>query len=93
MVGESDAAPFVRAVTLGCIEDLGIKDANNMGAAMAPAAAKTISRYLADTRTKPEDYDMILTGDLGQVGSALLEQLLEQEKIHLQGGGIRTAAC
>lgn len=85
MVGESDAAPFVRAVTLGCIEDLGIKDANNMGAAMAPAAAKTISRYLADTRTKPEDYDMILTGDLGQVGSALLEQLLEQEKIHLQG--------
>ena len=75
----------MRAVTIGCIEDLGIKDANNMGAAMAPAAAKTISRYLADTRTRPEDYDMILTGDLGQVGSALLEQLLEKEKIHLQG--------
>ena len=52
MVGESDAAPFVRAVTLGCIEDLGIKDANNMGAAMAPAAAKTISRYLA---VRPKD--------------------------------------
>lgn len=85
VVGESGAAPYIRAVTIGCIEDLGIKDANNMGAAMAPAAAKTIIRYLTDTHTRPEDYDMILTGDLGQVGSALLEQLLEQEKIQLKG--------
>lgn len=62
-----------------------------MGAAMAPAAAKTISRYLADTRTRPEDYDMILTGDLGQVGSALLEQLWSRRKFICKGS-TRTAA-
>ena len=85
LVRRDGHGPRITGCTVGTVTDLGIKDANNMGAAMAPAAAKTISRYLADTRTKPEDYDMILTGDLGQVGSALLEQLLEQEKIHLQG--------
>ncbi|MBQ2791821.1 MAG: stage V sporulation protein AD [Oscillospiraceae bacterium] len=85
LVGRSETAPFVRAVTVGTIEDLGICDANNMGAAMAPAAAATIGRFLTDTGTRPEDYDMILTGDLGQVGSALLAQLLEKEKIDLAG--------
>lgn len=83
VVGQSAAAPYIKAVNIGCIEDLGIKDANNMGAAMAPAAAKTIARFLQDTHTRPEDYDMILTGDLGQIGSALLLQLLGQEKIDI----------
>ena len=85
VVDRSQRAPYVRAVTVGTIEDLGICDTNNMGAAMAPAAAATIRRFLADTNTCPEDYDMILTGDLGQVGSALLAQLLEKERVDLAG--------
>ncbi len=72
-------APQIAAVTFGKIVDLGIKDANNMGAAMAPAAADTIAAFLKDTGTKPTDYDLILTGDLGAVGSALLAELLEKD--------------
>jgi stage V sporulation protein AD len=59
--------------------DLGIKDANNMGAAMAPAAASTIGEFLNDTHTSPTDYDLILTGDLGKVGAELLIDLLKKD--------------
>lgn len=62
---------------------MGIKDANNMGAAMAPAAAQTILDFLSDTNTKPADYDLIVTGDLGHVGSELLLQLMEQEGVDI----------
>lgn len=72
--------PRIAAVTFGKIVDLGIKDANNMGAAMAPAAADTIAAFLEDTNTKPTDYDLILTGDLGTVGTALLAELLEKDR-------------
>lgn len=68
--------PYVQSVMIGRIRDLGVTDANNMGAAMAPAAACTIIDFLRDTGTSPEDYDLILTGDLGLVGSQLLEELL-----------------
>ena len=68
----------INAVTVGRINDLKVKDAANMGAAMAPAAADTISRFLKDTNTKPTDYDLILTGDLGRVGSELLIKLLNR---------------
>lgn len=67
------------AVHIGTVTDLGIKDANNMGAAMAPAAARTISQMLDDTDTCPDDYDMILTGDLGYTGTELLHQLLRKD--------------
>ena len=63
----------------GKIQDLGITDANNMGAAMAPAAADTIHAFLSETKTKPEDYDLILTGDLGFVGTELLLQLMKKD--------------
>lgn len=79
IVGKSDAAPYVRAVQVGEIIDLGVKDANNMGAAMAPAAANTISRFFSDTCTNQDNYDLILTGDLGRVGSDLMRQLLKDE--------------
>lgn len=69
----------IKAVSIGTICDLGIKDANNMGAAMAPAAEKTIFEFLRDTNTKPSDYDLILTGDLGYTGTQLLYQLLQEE--------------
>lgn len=67
------------AVHVGTVTDLGIKDANNMGAAMAPAAARTVSQMLDDTDTCPDDYDMILTGDLGYTGTELLHQLLRKD--------------
>lgn len=69
----------ISAIQIGTVTDLGIKDANNMGAAMAPAAARTISQVLDDTGTSQEDYDLILTGDLGYTGTQLLHQLLRKD--------------
>lgn len=71
--------PHIAAVTIGAVRDLGITDTNNMGAAMAPAAAQTIWEFLNDTDTAPSDYDMILTGDLGSTGSKLLSELIKEE--------------
>ncbi len=76
IVGEGQG-PRINAFTVGRVVDMNITDANNMGAAMAPAAADTISRFLRDTNTRANDYDMILTGDLGAVGSQLLYTLLK----------------
>ena len=75
----SDISPYIDKVHIGTIQDYGILDAANMGAAMAPAARKTISDILKDTNTSPNDYDLILTGDLGFVGSELLKGLLQRE--------------
>lgn len=73
----------IKHATIGKIVDLGIKDANNMGAAMAPAAAKTMVSFLKDTKTHPSEYDMIFTGDLGEVGSNLLKELMLKEGFRL----------
>lgn len=70
--------PFVRAVTIGTITDLGVTDQNNMGAAMAPAAAATIEGFFTDTKMRPEQFDMIVTGDLGAIGSELMLELLKK---------------
>lgn len=77
--------PRITHVHFGTITDLGITDAANMGAAMAPAAAKTIGDFLRDTGTAPQDYDLILTGDLGFVGSELLLELLRRDGLNLAG--------
>ncbi len=71
--------PYIDKVHLGAIVDLGIADMTNMGAAMAPAARKTISEFLRDTGTSPLSYDGIFTGDLGFVGSELLIELMKKE--------------
>ncbi len=84
LLTDQQKPPYVRHVCVGKINDLGISDANNMGAAMAPAAADTIQRYLMETNTRPNDYDVILTGDLGVVGSKLLLELTEQNGYDLQ---------
>lgn len=84
LVARNEEGPKIKYCTVGRITDLGIKDANNMGAAMAPSAAKTLLSFFSDTKTKPDDYDLILTGDLGEVGSSLLRQLLENEGIRLK---------
>ena len=77
--GEGAAGVRIRAVTLGRVQDYQVKDITNMGAAMAPAAAATLLRYLRDTGTPPAAFDCIYTGDLGRVGSGLLAELLEAE--------------
>lgn len=81
IVSESSqkSLPKIKSAHLGTVQDLGIIDSTNMGAAMAPAARKTISDFLRDTNTLPSDYDMILTGDLGLVGSRLLKELILKE--------------
>jgi len=77
--------PGITRVTLGKVVDFGINDANNMGAAMAPAAHDTLRAFFDDTGTLPRDYDLILTGDLGNVGKQLLVDLFADEGIDLGG--------
>lgn len=84
ILGKDGGDIYISSVTFGEIEDLNIKDANNMGAAMAPAAAGTLLNFFKDTETKPEDYDIIFTGDLGYVGTNLLYELLEREGIDIR---------
>ena len=78
LLGKSGDYPYVTHVTTGIVKDYGIKDADNMGAAMAPAAVDTIYKHFVDTGRKPEDYDVIATGDLGSVGKKLTEELLKE---------------
>jgi stage V sporulation protein AD len=77
--------PGVESCTIGTVTDFGVKDANNMGAAMAPAAYATIRAHFDDLGTSPEDYDLIATGDLGQLGKDLLLELAERDGISLGG--------
>ena len=77
--GRERRGVHITAGMIGKVMDRGITDAANMGAAMAPAAKDTIAAFLYESRTTPSDYDMIVTGDLGSVGGALLQQLLAEE--------------
>ncbi len=76
--------PYIRYVTTGKINDMGISDVNNMGAAMAPAAADTILTHFADTGLTPDYYDLIVTGDLGKVGKKICLDLLNMNGIDLE---------
>ena len=67
----------------GSIQDLGVTDQNNMGGAMAPAALKLILDYLQETRTTPENYDLILTGDLGEIGASVVVELAQERGVNL----------
>lgn len=77
----SKYVPEIVSVMPGCLVDWGITDANNMGAAMAPAAADTIERYMKNH--KPDEFDLIVTGDLGREGSAILLDLLKSKNIDI----------
>lgn len=77
--------PFITHVTLGKIIDPGIKDASNMGAAMAPAAMDTLINHFKDTGFKPSDYDLIITGDLGIIGKSIVIDLMKEEGYDLEG--------
>ena len=84
VVSAEGGPPFITGGCIGKIADLGVTDTSNMGAAMAPAAADTILRYLQDTKTNPESYDAIVTGDLGNIGSPLLIDLLLKQGINIK---------
>ena len=84
ILSRSGRGPKITHVTVGRVIDLGVTDANNMGAAMAPAACDTIAAHLRDTGRSPGFYDLIVTGDLGRLGSQLLLELLERRGIVLE---------
>lgn len=75
--------PHITSVTTGKIVDYGIRDSMNMGACMAPAAADVIFQALEDLNQKPDDFDRIITGDLGKVGTEILIKLLKDNKIDI----------
>lgn len=83
IVGQHDKPPFIKAVTVGKINDMGIKDANNMGAAMASAAYDTISTHLKTRNLTINDFDLILTGDLGFVGTEILYELFRKDGVDI----------
>ena len=80
---ESPLPLCIESVTIGSVWDLKQTDANNMGAAMAPAAMQTLKSHLDDLHRIPEDYDLIVTGDLGRVGYDLMKLLCRKEGIEL----------
>ena len=80
---EKGQGPYVTHVICGRIVDKGITDANNMGAAMAPAAYDTLSAFFRDTETGPKDYDLILTGDLGELGHDIVRDFFQRDGVDL----------
>ena len=84
IVASQPKPPYIRAATVGKIQDMGITDLNNMGAAMAGAAYDTITRHFRHMGTHPESYDLIITGDLGQVGSDLLHDLFRRDGVAIE---------
>lgn len=84
VLGNSNSNKQIVNATFGKVTDFGIKDVNNMGAAMAPAAMSTLISHFEDTNTTPDDYDLILTGDLGKLGSEILLDLMENKGYKLK---------
>lgn len=83
ILGDHGRGARITAVTCGKIVDKGIKDPNNMGAAMAPAAYDTLSAHFKATSTGPKDYDLVLTGDLGTLGHQIVIDLFAQDGIDM----------
>ncbi len=92
LVCSSGKGPKITACTVGTVTDLGIKDANNMGAAMAPAAYATIKAHFEDFKTDASHFDLIVTGDLGQHGKEMLLELAKRDGLAL-GGKLTDCGC
>ena len=84
VVAKSGGSVAITAATFGKVVDFGISDVNNMGAAMAPAACDTILTHLKDTGRTPDDYDLIVTGDLGALGSRIVKDLTWEKGVDIQ---------
>ncbi|MCI2059065.1 MAG: stage V sporulation protein AD [Oscillibacter sp.] len=85
ILGRDGPGPYITHATCGKIVDKGIADVNNMGAAMAPAAYSTLSTFFRETGTSPRDYDLILTGDLGELGHAIVLDFFRRDGLDLTG--------
>lgn len=85
LVCRKGSGPKITACTVGTVTDLGIRDANNMGPAMAPSAYATIRAHFDDLKTAPEDFSLIVTGDLGQLGKEMLLELAKRDGVSLGG--------
>lgn len=85
LLSQTGPGPKITACTIGTVVDLGITDANNMGAAMAPAAYETIRTHFEELDMRPEDYDLIVTGDLGQLGKEALLAMARKDGFSLGG--------
>ena len=83
LLSREGEGPRLCAATIGAVADKGITDANNMGAAMAWAAYRSIQAHFADLSAAPEDYDLIITGDLGKLGSELVRELFRRDGVEL----------
>lgn len=81
---QAKPAPKITGITIGKPVDFGVVNATNMGAAMAPAAADTLRQHFMDTGRTPADYDLIVSGDLGMIGSAILRELMREEGMPLK---------
>lgn len=81
VVAAAGDGPAITHATVGRVVDMGVQDANDMGAAMAPAAAETIWQHLSDLGRRPADYGLILTGDLGNHGARLCRELLARSGV------------
>lgn len=79
LLGREGDGPYLTHAILGRIVDMGITDATNMGAAMAPAAIDTLTALFCSTGTKPQDYDLIVTGDLGKIGRDIVADLMGRD--------------
>ena len=84
IVSASGKGPFITHITPGKIIDMGIKDANNMGAAMAPAALDTLIAHFKDTGRKPSYYDAIITGDLGHIGKEIVTEMASSKGYNIK---------
>ena len=73
----------VTSATVGKVADFGISDVNNMGAAMAPAACDTLLAHFYDTGRNPSYYDLVVTGDLGALGSRILKDLMWEKGVDI----------
>ena len=98
VLSKSEKGPFITSATLGRVVDFGVTDANNMGAAMAPACVDTLCAHFNETKTSPNDFDLIITGDLGALGSRIFKDLIWEkgynvEKQHVDCGELIYNIC
>ena len=84
LVAKEGSEIAITSATFGKVVDFGITDVNNMGAAMAPAAANTILQHLRDTGRNEKYYDLIITGDLGALGSRILKDLTWEKGVEIK---------
>ena len=84
LVASTGSGPRIECCTVGTVSEMGIQDASNMGAAMAPAAYETIRAHLNDLDRCPDDFDRIITGDLGKLGKELVLQLAGRDGLDLR---------